>query len=127
MPHCDAVGVGDRDAHLGVRAGGGELGKVAAKVRVEDTQSVPFAGAVREAKQCGQRESQIRQDRAPPGLSPEGGWCRMTRAAATRTVALRRPAAAGVTWVTVIRVITMVLVKGGIGIWCRLRVRGVGA
>ena len=57
MPDCDAVGVGDRDAHLGVRAGGGEFGKGAAKVRVEDTQSVPFTWAVREAKQGGQRES----------------------------------------------------------------------
>lgn len=126
MPDCDAVRIGDRDAYLGVRAGGGEFGKVAAKVRVEDAQSVPFTWAVCEAKQRGQRKSQIRQDRADPGLPAERGWCRMTGAVATRTVALRRPAAAGVTWVTVIRVITMVWVSGGIGVWCRLRVRGVG-
>ena len=72
MPDCDAVGVGDRDAQLGVRAGGGELGKVAAKVRVEDTQPVPFTRAVCEAKQSGQRESQVRQDRAAPGLPLNG-------------------------------------------------------
>jgi hypothetical protein len=56
----DAVGVGDRDADPAVRAGGGECGKVAAQVRVENAQSVPFAGPVREAEQRGQRENQVR-------------------------------------------------------------------
>ena len=73
VPDRDAVGVGDRDAHVGVRAGCGESGKVAAKVRVEDTQSVPFTWAVCEPKQGGQRESQIRQDRAL-WFAPEGEW-----------------------------------------------------
>jgi len=67
----DAVGVGDGDAGLGVRAGGGEGGEVAAQVRVEDAEAVGLAGAVREAEQRGQREDQVRQDRAARRLPPE--------------------------------------------------------
>jgi len=60
MADGGAVGVGDRDAYPAVRAGGGEFGKVTAQVRVENTQSVPFAGPFREAEQRGQRENQVR-------------------------------------------------------------------
>ena len=72
MPDRDAAGVGDRDAQLGVRAGSGEVGKVAAQVGVEDTQPVRFSGAVCEAEQSCQRDNQVRQDRARPGLSRRG-------------------------------------------------------
>jgi hypothetical protein len=64
-----AVRVGDRNADPAVRADGGEFRELTAQLRVEDAESVPFAGAVREAKQCGQRENQLRQGRGAGRLS----------------------------------------------------------
>src|ERR1700749_1697369 len=64
-----AVRVGDRDADPAVRAGCGELRELTAQIRIEDAQSVTFAGPVREAKQRGQRKNQLRQDRPACWLS----------------------------------------------------------
>ena len=64
-----AVRVGDRDADPAVRADGGEFRELTAQLRVEDAEPVPFAWAVRAAKQGGQWENQFRQDRAACWLS----------------------------------------------------------
>jgi hypothetical protein len=132
MANSDAIRVGDRDADLGVRAGGGECREVAAKVRVENTEPVAFAGSVCEAKQGGQRKNQVRQDRAGSRRCAFR-LVATPRSAATRAISARRHGTIGVSvaWVpsvlvSVVRVI-VAEIRGGFGVWCRLRVRGVGA
>jgi hypothetical protein len=132
MANSDAIRVRDRDAYLGVRAGGGDCGEVAAKVRVENTEPVAFAGPVCEAKQGGQRENQVRQDRAGSGRCAFR-LVATPRSATTRAISARRLGTVGVSvarvsvvLVSVVRV-TVAEIRGGFGVWCRLRVRGVGA